>query len=103
MSTLESKQAGDRTRETNMSTEQGKDQRRLEIEDVRAELSRLRDELRLKVHLASMDVKRDWETLEPSVNRLEDLWKDFSHDALVAARDLRSRVRAIRERLGARP
>lgn len=36
-----------------------------------ADLVQLRDEIRVKVHLAGLDARSEWERLEPRVNELE--------------------------------
>jgi CBS domain-containing protein len=40
--------------------------------DVTAEIHQLRDEIRLKLHLAGMDARREWDALEAKVVALED-------------------------------
>lgn len=51
-------------------TESGNDFRR-ELERIRDDLTTLKDEVRLKLHLASMDAKDAYERLEPRI-------RDFS-------------------------
>lgn len=41
------------------------------LKDGLADLTQLKDEIRVKVHLAGMDVKDEWKRLEPRVNELE--------------------------------
>jgi hypothetical protein len=67
------------------------------------ELRGLRDEIRLKVHLAGMDAKSAWEELEP---RLEKLEKDLEGEAetivesgVVLAKELRRAFTEFRDRL----
>lgn len=52
----------------------------------------LRDELRLKMHLARMDLKSEWERLEPQA---EKVWGDMSEKGLEAARELKKRFLAM--------
>lgn len=61
--------------------------------DVRA----LRDEVKLKLHLASMDLKDEWERLEPQLERA------INSAALVSSEvvaDLRKRLTEFKLRLG---
>jgi ElaB/YqjD/DUF883 family membrane-anchored ribosome-binding protein len=41
------------------------------LKDGLADLAQLRDEIRVKVHLAGMDAKSEWNRLEPRVLELE--------------------------------
>jgi ElaB/YqjD/DUF883 family membrane-anchored ribosome-binding protein len=41
------------------------------LKDGLADLAQLRDEIRVKVHLAGMDAKSEWNKLEPRVLELE--------------------------------
>jgi len=45
-----------------------------DFDKLKADLERMRDELRLKMHLASMDAKEEW-------NDLEQKWQSFSDRA----------------------
>lgn len=45
---------------------------RTEAQATLEQLRRLRDEVRVKVHLGKMDVKQRWRELEPRVNALVD-------------------------------
>lgn len=61
--------------------------------DVRA----LRDEVRLKLHLAGMDLKDEWQRLEPQLERALHSAALVSGEALA---DLRKRLQEFRLRLG---
>lgn len=67
------------------------------------ELQRLRDEIRLKIHLAGMDAKSTWKELEPRVDKLErSIHEEGTHVAdatLALARDLRKALEQFRSRL----
>jgi len=74
-----------------------------DLDKVRNDLTSLRDEVRLKLHLASMDTKDSFEQLEPRVRRfVQDLEK-----AGTSARDelrktgtrLRDELVGLRDRL----
>ena len=56
----------------------------------------LRDELKLKIHLARMDLKTEWEKLEPEAERA---WNDVSEQGLKSARELKQRLVALRDEL----
>jgi len=62
-------------------------------QDVKA----LRDEVKLKIHLAGMDLKDEWQKLEPQIDRVA------SSAAIVSAEmmsDLKKRLTEFRLRLG---
>lgn len=61
--------------------------------DVRA----LRDEVRLKLHLASMDLKQEWENLEPQLDRAINSAAIVSGEVVA---DLKKRLQEFRKRLG---
>lgn len=69
---------------------------REDMKELRKDLLALRDELRLKMHLANMDLKSEWERLEPQA---EKVWSEVSDASLQAAKDLQKRFLAIREQL----
>lgn len=77
-----------------------------QLRDDLGELKKIRDEIRVKLHLASMDAKTYWKELEP---RLEDLEQKIVHDggdrAVQAASELvdemRDALRNFRKRIGA--
>jgi hypothetical protein len=48
-----------------------------DLHDLTRDLKKLRDELELKVHLASMEAKQEW-------TRLESQWQSFSGKARLA-------------------
>jgi hypothetical protein len=57
----------------------------------------LRDEVRLKAHLATMDLKDEWARLEPQVERAISSAGIVSGELLA---DLRRRLQELRLRLG---
>lgn len=61
-------------------------------QDVRA----LRDEVRLKLHLAGMDLKSEWENLEPQLDRVMNSAAQVSSEAVA---DLKRRISEFRKRL----
>ena len=52
------------------------------------ELKTLRDEIKVKLHLASMEVKSEWEQLEPKLASLESKIEQDGQKAVAAANDL---------------
>ncbi|MEJ7729931.1 MAG: hypothetical protein WKG00_11990 [Polyangiaceae bacterium] len=60
-----------------------------QLDERLAELATLRDEVRVQVHLAGMDAKKRWDSLETEVFEAEGSAKgavsDVTHAALVAA------------------
>lgn len=61
--------------------------------DVRA----LRDEVRLKLHLAGMELKQEWETLEPQLDKVVNSAAVASSE-LVG--DMKKRLHEFKARLG---
>jgi hypothetical protein len=72
-------------------------------EDVTQALSKiatLRDEVRLHLHLASLDVKKEWdEVLEPRVQELQDGAKHIGSDVKDKATDVAGKLEAFVARL----
>ena len=62
-------------------------------QDIRA----LRDEVRLKLHLAGMDLKEEWESLEPQIDKAMNNAAHVSSDVVA---DLKRRLNEFRKRLG---
>lgn len=61
-----------------------------------AQLAALRDELRVKIHLAGMDAKDEWRKLEPAVEDAVKALDDAAHDADVRVRELVAKLERIR-------
>jgi hypothetical protein len=62
-------------------------------------LQTLRDEVRVRLHLAGMEAKAEWNTLEPHLFEVEQAAKqatESSHHALIAAV---ARLKKLRESL----
>jgi hypothetical protein len=70
-----------------------------EIRKNRDALLALRDEIRLKIHLAGMDAKDAWAELEPAVLDIERAASEVSESTRRASREVLARVRALRARL----
>jgi ribosome recycling factor len=64
-------------------------------EDSLQELRTQRDQIRLKLHLATQEARTQWEThLEPHVERIEQQLKDAREDTVDAVKDAIDRARA---------
>jgi len=67
------------------------------------ELKQIAEEIRLKVHLASMDARTYWADLEPKLERLERTVEEKSNEALGTAgtlfEDVGKAVRKLRDQL----
>lgn len=63
------------------------------------ELQRLRDEIRVDMHLASMDAKDKWRELEPRVRDVETMAKDITEASRKALQEVLDSVRRFRESL----
>lgn len=67
------------------------------------ELERLRDEIRLKVHLAGLDAKSAWKALEPRLDELEQEARKegevVKRASVFLARDLKKAFEQFRSRL----
>lgn len=61
----------------------------------------LRDEIRVQAHLAGMDLKKEWEKLEPRLNEAEQMVDAISAASVAAAHDLERRARKLRDQLKA--
>ena len=52
-----------------------------DIDEILEDLKQKRDELRVQIHLASKEVKDEWEELEEKMEDFADKAKQFSDDA----------------------
>ena len=75
------------------------EQTKQNLEDIRTVLRGLRDEIRVQMHLAGMDLKKEWEKLEPRVSEAESMVDAIGASALAATHDLERRARAMRDEL----
>ncbi len=62
-------------------------------------LEALRDEVRLRLHLGSMDLHDEWERIEKELYELRTAAKMAGEVSLEAVNDLGRRLRGIRDRL----
>lgn len=66
------------------------------------EIQTLRDEIRVRVHLAGMDAKARWDELEPRLQALEAEAKEATTTAAVALRETASELLASYKKLRAK-
>jgi hypothetical protein len=80
---------------------------RKQFEHDLAELKKMRDEIRVKLHLAGMEVKERWKQLEPKLEEIERKVEAGSEDILGATtklfEDVGRAFREIGERLVRKP
>jgi len=70
-----------------------------EIEKSLGLMRTLRDEVRVKLHLAGMDAKDEWNKLEPHLLHVEDAATDFSEATRKAVTDAVERLSKLRKSL----
>jgi F0F1-type ATP synthase membrane subunit b/b' len=61
------------------------------------ELRKIRDEIKLKIHLASMDARDAFEKLEP---KLKDLERQVANAGAAASREVETAIQKAKESLG---
>jgi ElaB/YqjD/DUF883 family membrane-anchored ribosome-binding protein len=79
-----------------MSAEEADKSLKQDIEDTRADLKRMADEIKVKLHLAGMDAKDAWNEIQP---RLEDFEKRFDAKADDVSEELKALGGEIKQRL----
>jgi hypothetical protein len=65
-----------------------------------AELARMKDEIRLKIHLAGMDARSTWGKLEKQLEELERRFAEESDHVASATRQVACQLRAAFDDLG---
>ena len=74
-----------------------------ELQKMLEDVKKLRDELKVKVHLASMDVKDTWKKLEPRVEELQkqarDAGKKAADDVKASAAKLRESFESLKKKI----
>jgi|CXWL01.1.fsa_nt_gi hypothetical protein len=69
------------------------------LSDIREDLKGMGNEIRLQMHLASLDLKDEWEKLQPKLQEAEQYWEVFTDATLHTAHDLQKRVKEVRRKL----
>jgi uncharacterized protein with HEPN domain len=74
-----------------------------ELKERWEELRTLRDDIRVRIHLAGMDVKDTWSKLEPRIQefeqRLEEASSEYMDELKKRGHDLRERLKSLRNRI----
>lgn len=76
-----------------------KDDIKAELQKGLASLQTMRDEIRVRIHLAGMDAKDAWNKLEPAVYEAERLVEEVSEEARTAMNELVAKARELRASL----
>ncbi len=79
------------------NTNKGNTRRRLS--DSIDELRRMRDEMRLEIHLARMEAKQRWKTFEPRLHQAERFAKDVTQVSRRAMGEISGKLRDLRASL----
>jgi transposase len=78
-----------------------------ELQEMLDEVKKLRDELKVKVHLAGMDAKETWKKLEPRVEELQkqavDAGKKAADEVKASAVKLKEAFEALRKKMQGPP
>lgn len=83
-----------------MDTKTIKDDVKAEVNKGVARLSTLRDEVKLHLHLASLDAKQEWDDkLEPRINEMQSSAHQMSDASRAAVTDLVKRVEGFYAKL----
>ena len=74
------------------------DELKNEISKTATRLTQLRDEAKVKVHLAGMDIKKAWDELLPKIDEAEQLAKNAAETATEATlKTLRSTTESVQK------
>lgn len=74
-----------------------------EIQKTLGLMRSLRDEVRVQVHLAGLEVKDEWQRLEPQLHDVERAASDFSEATRTALSETVSRLSKLKSALGVDP
>jgi predicted nucleic acid-binding Zn-ribbon protein len=82
---------------------EGKETLRTRIAEGIGELKTMRDEIRIKLHLAGMDARDAWQKLEPRIDELEARARDLRDDMVErlenAVKDARNAARRVQSEI----
>jgi DNA repair exonuclease SbcCD ATPase subunit len=79
--------------------EEKKEDVRGQIEGILTELQTVRDEIRVRIHLAGMELKDTWKDIETRIEDFENKKPEASHMVRDAAAELREAFRSLRAKL----
>jgi chromosome segregation ATPase len=80
--------------------DKGKDEIRRQIEVILSELQTIRDEIRVRIHLAGMELKDSWKDVESRIEELERQRPEATQKVRDVAAELRDAFRSLRDKLG---
>jgi chromosome segregation ATPase len=80
--------------------DKGKDEIRGQIEVILSELQTIRDEIRVRIHLAGMELKDSWKDVESRIEELEQQRPEATQKVRDVAAELRDAFRSLRDKLG---
>jgi|LakWasMet46_HOW7_FD_contig_91_69300_length_1199_multi_3_in_0_out_0_2 transposase len=69
---------------------------RQDLKSLQQDVRALRDEVKLKLHLAGMDIKSEWEKLEPQLDRAASSASIVTSEVMA---DLKKRLVELRKRI----
>ena len=79
-----------------------KEKTKSEVEHLVDELTRMRDQMRVKLHLASMEIKERYSKIDEEIFEAEQKAKrateETAHEIKARLRDLRTRLEGLRDR-----
>ena len=76
-----------------------KPQLQQEIDKAVAQLRKLRDEIRVHVHLATLDAQEAWKKLEPNLSELEQKVNQVSEATKSKAQEMLKRFSELRDKV----
>lgn len=82
------------------TNDENKEDFRGQLESILTELQTIRDEIRVRIHLAGMELKDTWKNIESRIEDLENQKPEATQKVRDAAAELREAFRAIRDKLG---
>jgi len=78
---------------------QNTEQMKNDIKGGLSDLATLRDEIRVKLHLASMDLKDEWKKLEPHILEVEQAASKVTEATRGAVHDAVERLKKLRSKM----
>lgn len=82
------------------SKNENKDDLPRQLDGILAELQTIRDEIRVRIHLAGMELKDTWKDIESRFEELENQKPEVTQKVRDAAAELRDAFRSLRDKLG---
>jgi hypothetical protein len=76
---------------------------RLELREIVTQIKRLAGEIRLQIHLGTLELKKAWDELEPKLAEADLLAEKSSEEAYQAVRDMLRKLKHIHGQLPKKP